>query len=432
VKRALAFGLAALFGCGLVARDARGAGLSRPNIVGARAVGMGGAFTGIADDPTAVWHNPAGTALYGDNVGYVGLEIVAPQRTYTPDASSTLGQAGLTKPILENSAPNTIPVIGFSTRFGFGKTAPTRFAFSLLAYDPYGGSISFRPSDISSSMIDPNTGKPKVLGLQSTQILDFELTPTLAYQVSDVFSVGAGLRIGINSFSVNDTEPAFGATLSGSGVGLGGILGVMLRPHRLVQIGAVYRTPMSVSISGSGPLIIGSGPTATKLNPEFGLDITWPQSAGLGVTVFPHRRLMMSVQADWTGWSSVQTLTIDLPGLPTVKEMRYMDTYALHVGVQGVITRFLVLRAGGALDSNAIPDRTLRRENQDNLKATVAAGFGLHFWRIFIDGAFELLVPGPPRVVSTPAISAAGAQENETGQYSAVVYTAELSAQIRF
>ena len=73
--------------------------------------------------------------------------------------------------------------------------------------------------------------------------------------------------------------------------------------------------------------------------------------------------------------------------------MRYMDTYAIHAGVQGVITRFLVARVGGSFDSNAIPDRTVRRENQDNLKGTVAAGLGVHFWKIFIDGAFEVLVP---------------------------------------
>ena len=202
----------------------------------------------------------------------------------------------------------------------------------------------------------------------------------------------------------------------------------MLRPHRLFQVGVVYRTPMSVSISGNGPLTVG---TAAPTSTNFGLDITWPQSAGLGVTVFPHRRITLSVQADWTAWSSVQTLTVNLAGLPQVKEMRYMDSYAIHAGVQGVITRFLVLRTGAAFDSNAIPDRTVRRENQDNLKATVAAGFGLHFWKFFIDGAFEVLVPGPARVVSQPLPSAA-APENETGAYSAVVYTAELSAQIRF
>ncbi|HEY2743489.1 MAG TPA: hypothetical protein VGL86_02660, partial [Polyangia bacterium] len=103
MKRALVFA-AALVVAGATVRDARGAGLSRPNIVGARAIGMGGAFTAIADDPTAVWYNPAGTALYGDNVFYLGGELLAPQRSYMPDAQSPLGQQGITNKITENTA----------------------------------------------------------------------------------------------------------------------------------------------------------------------------------------------------------------------------------------------------------------------------------------------------------------------------------------
>ena len=395
--------------------DARGAGLERPNVVGARAIGMGGGYTAIADDPTAVWHNPAGTALYGDNVVYVGGELVLTQRSYTPDAQSPLGQAGVNGKLTENTTPTFIPLIGASTRFGFGKSAPTRFAFSILAYDAYGGSISYNPDQLKNR------------GLSSTTISDFELTPTLAYQISDVLSVGAGLRIGINTFSVNDHETSFAANLSGSGVGIGGILGVMVRPHRLVQLGAVYRTPLSASITGNGDLTIGSDPPRKQ---DFGLKIDWPQSAALGVTVFPHRRILATVQADWTAWSSVQKLSVDLGGISQVRQERYMDTFAIHAGVQGVITRFLLLRAGWSLDSNAIPDRTVRRENQDGLKNTLAAGFGLHLWKLFIDGAFEVIVPSGDRVVAT-ALPAA-APENETGAYRASVYSAELSAQIRF
>ena len=409
----------------LAAGDARGAGLARPNVVGARAIGMGGGYAAIADDPTAVWHNPAGTAIYGDNAFYLGGELISLSRSYTPDAQSPLGQAGITSKVTENTAPTFIPVIGASTRFGFGKSKPTRFAFSLLAYDPYGGSISFNPSDLTKT---DATGMKRVVGISSTQIVDFELTPALAYQISDVMSVGAGLRIGINSFSVNDTESAFATNMSGSGVGIGGLFGVMLRPHRLVQIGAVYRTPLSASISGNGPLSVGTAPAEQK---DFSMNITWPQSAALGVTVFPHRRILATVQADWTGWSSVQKLALDIGGLVQAKEMRYMDTYAIHAGVQGVITRFLVARVGGALDSNAIPDRTVRRENVDGLKGTVAAGLGVHFWKIFLDAAFELIVPTSGRLVATPLPSMAGA-ENETGLYQNLIYSAELSAQIRF
>lgn len=400
----------------LFASHAFGAGLERPNVVGARAIGLGGGFTAVADDPTAVWHNPAGTVIYGDNVVYLGGELVLTQRSYTPDAQSPLGQAGVTNKLTESTAPTFIPIIGATTRFGFGRSAPTRFAFSLLAYDAYGGSISYKSDDLKNK------------GIQSTTILDFELTPTLAYQITDVLQVGAGLRIGINNFSINDVESAFSAKLSGSGVGIGAILGLMARPHRLVQVGAVYRSPLSASISGSGPIAVTPQPPMSK---DFGLHVTWPQSAALGVTLFPHRRILATVQADWTAWSSIQKLSLDIGGLTQSKQMRYMDSYAIHAGVQGVITRFLLLRLGLAIDSNAIPDRTVRRENQDALKATVAGGVGLQFWKIFIDAAFEAFLPLGDRTIATPLPTQAAA-ENETGKYSANVYSAELSAQIRF
>ena len=48
-------------------------------------------------------------------------------------------------------------------------------------------------------------------GILSTQILDYELTPTLSYQITDVVAIGAGLRIGITTFAVDDNESAFHA-----------------------------------------------------------------------------------------------------------------------------------------------------------------------------------------------------------------------------
>jgi len=299
-----------------------------------------------------------------------------------------------------------------TTRFGFGKLQPNRFALSLLAYDVYGGSISFNPSDVQNQ------------GIQSTTILDFEVTPTLAYQVTDVLALGAGVRIGINSFSANDIEAAFKANVSALGVGIGGTMGLMLTPHRMVQIGAVYRTTLSSTMSGSGPVTPLGGMTA---NHDVGISITWPQSASLAVAVKPHRRILATIQGDWTGWSSVQKLQIELSGLlPVVKNMHYSDTWALHLGVQGVVTRWFLARLGFALDGNAIPDSTMRRENQDALKATMAVGVGFHVWKLFLDGAFEAFLPLDPRKIAKQG------PDNEAGVYKANLYTAELSAQIRF
>ncbi len=42
---------------------AHAGGFGRPNEIGARAVGMGGGYAAVADDPWALYHNPAGMAF---------------------------------------------------------------------------------------------------------------------------------------------------------------------------------------------------------------------------------------------------------------------------------------------------------------------------------------------------------------------------------
>lgn len=417
MRRLATFGITAAALLAL-AGSAFAAGLSRPNVLGARAIGLGGAFTAIADDPTAVWHNPAGPAFFGDNIAYLGGELIITDRSYTPSANSPLGLSGQTKTITENGAPTFVPIVGVSSRFGFGRTQPTRFALSLLAHLAYGGAISFAPSDVKNH------------GILSTQILDYEISPALSYQVSDVLAIGAALRIGINAFDVNDIESVYHANLSMMGVGIGGTLGILVRPHKMVDIGAVYRTPLSATMNGSGPVTIVGQPTSSH---DGNLSITWPQSAGIGITIKPHPRFLATLQGDWTGWSSVQQLNVNVTGLTAPpKQMLFKDSYALHLGLQGIITRYLLVRLGYAIDTNAIPDETVRRENEDGLKATLSAGLGLHFWKLFIDGAFEAFVPITAARVVKDQIGGQGDYQNEAGTYSAEVYTVELSAQIHF
>jgi long-chain fatty acid transport protein len=385
----------------------------RPNVLGARAIGMGGGFSAIADDPTAVWTNPAGPAFFAENVVYLGGTLVVTQRSFEPSASSPLGIAGRAgQRISESGGPTFIPAIGFSTRFGFGKTRPTRFALSLLAYDAFGGSIRYSPDDVN--------GK----GILYSQILSFEIAPALSYQVTDVLAVGAALRIGVNAFNVENVENAFSAQLSMRGVGIGATLGLLARPHPMVSLGAVYRTPLSARMSGGGPVSIGG---AAPENRDGSLSITWPQSFGLALAVKPHWRVLAHLQGDWYGWSSVQKLTIELPGLATqVRAMRFQDSWQVHAGLQVVLTANVLVRAGYALDTNAATPATIRRENIDGVKHTLAGGLGVRFWKIYLDAAFEALLP------TSPGIEVANHPDTEGGTYHSRVYVVELAAQVRF
>jgi long-subunit fatty acid transport protein len=392
-------------------------GLMRPNTLGARAMGMGGGHAAIADDPTAVWTNPAGPAFFGENVAYLGGELIITQRRFEPAADSPIGMQDPTKVgqvVAESGAPTFIPVIGLSTRFGFGRTKPTRFALSLLAYDAFGGSISFTPGDVN--------GK----GLLQSQILNFEIAPALSFQVTDVLAIGAALRIGITSFSVNDVEPAFSAKLSMTGVGIGGTLGILMRPHKMVSIGATYRTPLSAKATGGGDLIIGT--STTPENKDASLQITWPQSFSLALAIKPHWRVLIHAQGDWYGWSSVQNLTIAVAGiLPQIRNLRFTDTFQAHLGLQVTVVKQLQLRAGYAFETPASPETTIRRENIDGPKHLLSCGAGLHlFWKIWVDLAFEALLPVGEglRIAQTP--------DSEAGLYHSNVYVLELAGQIRF
>jgi long-chain fatty acid transport protein len=402
----------------VAAGEGRGAGISRPTVVGTRALSLGGAFAAIADDPTAVWHNPAGTAFFGENVAYLGLDLAILGRNFDPSPDSPIGMARGTGTVRETTSPTPIPNIGFSTRFGFGKTKPTRFALSLLAYDAYGGSVSYDPPTVNER------------GLLSSQFLLFELAPALAYQITDVLSIGASLRIGINSFSTNTVENAFAARLSLTGVGIGASLGIMIRPHRMVSIGAVYRTPLSATLTGGGDVTVGG----MNENRSATMSFTWPQSAGLGIAVRPHARLLLSVQGDWTAWSAVQSLAIEVAGFgaPTVRRYRLGDAFGLRFGGQVFVHRMVAIRVGYLVESSAVPDETVRRENQDGLKMTLGGGLGLHFWKMFIDVGCEGLLPiSDGRVVVQRPPTMTGF-DNEGATYRASLVNVTLAAQIRF
>ena len=65
------------------------------NGLGAKAVAMGGAFVGLADDFSAVFWNPAGIAQFDKKyIGFYGTDII-PSMTYKLDVPSPIGNITL-------------------------------------------------------------------------------------------------------------------------------------------------------------------------------------------------------------------------------------------------------------------------------------------------------------------------------------------------
>ncbi len=84
-------------------------------LIGTRAMGMGGAFTGVADDPSAAYHNPAGLGLLVGSSASANLSANAFERYVVHGGYGTrLGPQDL-----EHDALPSLPLfVGFVQKFG--------------------------------------------------------------------------------------------------------------------------------------------------------------------------------------------------------------------------------------------------------------------------------------------------------------------------
>ncbi|MHB8942098.1 MAG: OmpP1/FadL family transporter, partial [Desulfobacteria bacterium] len=144
---------------------------------GAKAMGMGFAFTAQADDPSAIYFNPAGlTQLKGQNV-MVGLTYVREnggEFTGTTPVDNTTAIKNETQKSLNFFIPNMY----------YTKTnASTGFAYGVGIFAPFGLGQEYNDKDTS------------IFRNQVTKIdlMTVVVNPTIAFKVNEFLSVGAGV-----------------------------------------------------------------------------------------------------------------------------------------------------------------------------------------------------------------------------------------------
>lgn len=396
-------------------------GLARPNPISARSVGMGGAFSAIADDPTALHFNPAGLARTTQSNILVGGEFVVAPRTYTPisnDCDATPDQ-----PKCQEQSPTAplrpLPSLGFSTRVQ-SEGVPSRLAFGVGVWNSFGGQLEYQD--------DPPIGGT----LASTRNAVIEVVPGVAYEVNDVLAIGAAFRLGVGLFDSEAVLRPNDAELSAKGVGAGGTLGIMVTPSDTLTIGAYYRTALKVTTTGSGFIDTGGG-----LDVDVEFTQKWPQQAGVALAMKPADKLTLAAQFDWFGWSIVDVISPQFGGQPDLSRQAAIptdwdDNYQLHAGAQLEVSTALAVRGGFTFDSLAVTPRLRERQFLDGNAIYLALGSSYYITKkLRVDSAFEY---GPGGVITIPDntmdVQAWPERANKApGEHSGKLYTFELAFQ---
>ncbi len=369
--------LSALAGCLLLApASSFGAGFALFEH-GARAVALGGAFGATADDPTAIYYNPAGIGFLQGTQYAVGVYFITETSTFS--GANPYPGAGYSVDLKKQIFfPPHLYLTGQLTqnlRWGFGVFTP--FGLGTWWPNDYAGKYIAKRTDLKS----------------------FDLNPVLAYRVSDNLSLAVGFdylisdvdltrSIGVvNPYTQRVAEVGqvhLDATVH---AGHGWNAALLAKLGGGVSFGASYRSNIEVKYVGTASFT--QFPTgyadfdaivATQVPfgqaPRAKTRVNFPDEARVALAWHGQK---WGVEGDFVrmGWSSFDKLPIAVSGYPALSETRienYTDSDTYRMGVEYKSSPDLWWQLGFLYDKNPVPTRAVSVLLPDSDRKAISIG----------------------------------------------------------
>jgi long-chain fatty acid transport protein len=326
---------------------------------GSRALSMGGAFTAVADDGSAIYYNPAGISQIAGSEIMLGTAHGRPDITYkTPSGAK------------EKSTKDWLGLWLFATHH-----FNDQLSGGIGIYSPYA-----RDAEFSADLAN-------FFAAQKSTIYRLDISPVLSFKVNPHYSVAGGLVLGYSEANLSlPSGPTSRIKDSMTGWGLGGIVSVLISTNDKYKLGLTYRSRMKTEYSGYRQLqtlatVTKSDATATE---------KWPASAGLGVCWLASSKLKLSLDADWTQWSYVDkviTKTDTLGNSTTILDQR--NTWDFRIGGEWRIRPSWYLRAGFSHILHSTPSTRIIPSQADTDGTGYDFGVGKKWKDWSIDFAYE-------------------------------------------
>ena len=370
---------------------------------GAAALGMGGAFVANANNPTAIFYNPAGiTQLKGTQVTVnctTALLDMKLKGARNPFATNPF------EPPHEDMNDHWAMIPSFYITHQFSKKWFAGFGY----FTPYGTMTDWNNSWVGRYYSD------------KIELKTFNFNPTIAYKFNNKLSLAIGVDYMYSEVQINKSisypvvaahavSPVFAryayqrpfdidTELKGYGDGWGFNAGLLFKPAKNWSIGVAYRSNIDLSFDGHSDYFrhervalidrmiqMGGGPANMShlLFPHTGIssDLRLPDTLTFGVMNKSIKNLTIEVDATWTKWDTYDSMDVrydDILGKhhTTVKSPKDWDNvWAFRVGAEYQINPCWVARAGYDYDESPAPNHTRGPELADSNRNDLSVGFG--------------------------------------------------------
>jgi long-chain fatty acid transport protein len=362
---------------------------------GAKASGMAGAFAATADDPSAIFYNPAGLAQQRRLAAYAGATFINFSNEFTGDPNSPV-TAGTSGKYDRHTfiPPNVYAIvpIGENLTVGFGSYA----AWGLRTdwADPWVGRYVSRDADLKT----------------------MSFNPAIAWQTSDGrFALGGGIeyrrarvilnanRMALNPFTGRIADVANTRLVSDYGDDLGWNVGVLFKATDRLRFAATYRTDMEMELEGQAE--INQIPTgnsqldaiiSTQLPPNQAINTVFPfpAIASAGVAFSPNANWDVEFDITHMTWSNFEALSVNFETTPNASFTRvqnWEDSSAYRLGANYKATADWDVRLGALYDQNPQPTEAVSPLLPDSDRIGVTFGAGFHRGPWIVDAAAFVL-----------------------------------------
>lgn len=378
----------------LLATSAFGSGFLIPE-QGAKAASMACAFAATADDPSAIFYNPAGIAQQRKMAAYSGTTLINFTNEFNGDPSSpvTAGEEAKYNRHTFN-IPNMYAVVPFGNNFTFGIGVFAAFGLRTDWQDPFAGRYISKDADLKSTSVNP----------------------VIAWQTDDGrFAVGGGVeyrrarvilnanRMALNPFNGRIVDVANTRLASEYGDDIGFNAGILFKPTDRFRIGVSYRSDMDIDLEGDAeitPIPTGNAQfdavIRAQLPPNQPINTTlpFPSIAIVGVAFSPNEEWDLEFDIMRTGWDRFKALAVNFETTPAasfVRPQNWENSNSYRFGVNHNATENWDVRFGAVYDENPQPVEGVGPLLPDSDRIGGSIGAGFHAGPFVVDGSLLVL-----------------------------------------
>jgi long-chain fatty acid transport protein len=328
----------------------------------ARGNALGAALIARADDPSAIFYNPAGiTQLPGLQIAGGGT-IIHPRNHVTTDFLGTREDAEL----ISNwfFLPYGYLTYQKNDCLWFGVGIFPRFGLGTEFKDDWAGRYNSYNAFLKS----------------------FEINPNIAYKITDRFSVAGGFSLMRIDVKLQQKIPLVDvdSTLKGHSYGWGFNLGLRYEICDWMAMGITYRSKIKHNLDGRADFIKPDLLHKLFRDGPVHADLMLPDEYSMGVVFKPLNRVTVEFDAIFTRWRSFDHMTINfddgIVGLDKItKYKNWHDVWRYQIGLEYALTRMLDLRVGYVYDNTPIPKSTVDYLVPMDDQQHFDCGFGVHW-----------------------------------------------------